>query len=355
MGKLLCSDCGYEILDGEYCCSHCGASANKSRRQKTLSNIGWILLCLVFAGPIIISFFLAVTGFQLGLWFILGIFIQGYFFLGGNLNKNTIQGFLACLILSAIAVSIFLAESDIDSFYYLVFFSFVFSIFFHFIFKKDILYRINEPVLLIWNIIFLYIYCLKFGINNVPAIIFIFLSFINFAEIISRSPPKFLSRVIIYCWFLFMLIFVSAYQFDFKIFLAFAGGENFPAASGPLDAVLSGMIFLYIVSYSLFILVFLFLIIPVTSGPLEKFNFKKRKEGIKKQAILLSDAFDVRSFSIKFILFLVFLSGGGLAINHYFNLIPDYFLIDALLIFSFYFLNFHSPKNTLPLEFVVKD
>lgn len=351
---IRCSECGYEISREESACPHCGTSMNKIRRKNALEKIKPILLLLVFTVPVILGLISAFTEFQLGLWFILGVFIQGYFLIQNNFNKEIGQKFLWCIVISAVITAYLISEAHDSSapiFSILIPFCFIFAILFHFIFRKQIVYKINEQALLVWNIIFLYLYYLRFGFYNIPVIIFIILVFVNLAIIFSKRIPNFWGRVFLYGWFLFIMIFLSIYQFDLKIFTNFLSGASHPAAYNPLDAILTGMIFLYVVSYSIFILVLFFLLIPLPTKKGEKFNFQKRKEEIKNQSLILSESFDAKQSSLFILIATVILIGGGLLINLRFRFISDYAMINTLLVVSLYLLNFSFKKPPpLPLN-----
>lgn len=135
------------------------------------------------------------------------------------------------------------------------------------------------------------------------------------------------------------MIFLAFYQFNLKIFSAFLGGTS-AISYTPLDAISTGMIFLYICSYAIFIVYLFVLLIPLPLRGKEEFDFKKRKEEIKRHALILTDAYGTQQFNCLMILVTFASVILILTLNNTFNLLSEYTLINMVLIASLYLFNF---------------
>lgn len=226
MGVINCPCCGCKLSSEAVSCPYCGKNIRKVKIKKgvTREDIEFVIFLLLISLPTICGLFFAFTEFQLGLWFTLGVVVQALFLIQHTLNKNILKNFFSCIIASFIFTSLLALYFGIAFDYLstvLIFFCFIFSIIFHFIFRKKIIYKINEGLLIIWNIFFLYIYFSKFSFYNLLTPVFIILTIINFVIILTPQKPKLFWKIFLYCWLIFIMIFISIYQLDFKIFKSF--------------------------------------------------------------------------------------------------------------------------------------
>lgn len=106
----------------------------------------------------------------------------------------------------------------------------------------------------------------------------------------------------------------------------------------PLNAVLTGMIFLYIVSYSIFIIM-LFVPFITTYNLGEKYELQKRIEEAKKYGLMLANEYEDTQIPWSLIILIIIIVGGTLMFNTYFNFISNYTLVNIFLAVSF-----HIPK-----------
>lgn len=341
MKKLVeCSRCGYKISEEGNVCPHCGEDMAKIKRNNRWSGFKGYLLLLFILIPSILGIAVSFTNLQLSLWFALGVFVQSFFLLN-RLNKKTIRKILVCAFLAFLLSSYVLAQDRGGNLWKdegsvaLILFCFSFSYIFYLFFRGEILYKINEYILAIWNAVFLYMYFLRFDFGDKLSFVVLPLAMISLIIVMVSKIPGFWSKLFLYCWFLFMMIFLAFYQFNFKIFAAFLKGTS-SLSYTPLDAISTGMLFMYICSYSIFILILFILLIPLTSNRNEKFDFGKRKEEIKQHALILTDAYGNRQFNFLTILITFILVVLILMFNHMYNLLSEYTLINMILLASLY-------------------
>ena len=292
--------------------------------------------------------------FRLALFFILGVFAQAFFMIHHKLSRINILKFAGCILLSLFLMIPIVDPSTSSIIFLLIPIFFFFSIFFPLIFKREILYRINEGVLVIWNTVFLYKYFLELGFYDILTPIVIALTIVSFIMIIPRSAPKFWGKVFLYCWLLFIMIFLLFYQFDAGLLAQFIEGLPSVSYYSPLNAVLNGMISLSIMSYLSFIAAIFIPLIPfkMNLGDViffnsELYNFNHRWERIKKTASDLSNKYDDKQLSLKKIIFLTSITSGGLIINYYYKFIPEYIVINIIIVILFNFLEFTKTPDLI--------
>ena len=325
----------------------------QSRSDRIQNKIGITFIILLFLFLLAGVFITAFEKFQLGIFFTLGVFTQAYFMLRNGFDRQSIIKLLGCIFLSFLFVFCLAGSSSSSSFsdspappsLLLIPVCFVFSIFFSLMFKKELLFRINGGTLVVWNVVILYLCFLRFGFYNILTLILIILAIANFIIIASSSPPKFIWKVFLYCWLLFLMLFLSFYQFDLKTFASFILASS-PPTYNPLDAIFTGMISLNIICYSIFIIV---LFIPlISSWNLgEKYEFKRRLEESKKLALDLSSRYEDSQLSLLKIVFMVTITAGCLFINYYYKIISDYTLISIILIVLFNFSQFKEAPESI--------
>jgi hypothetical protein len=327
----------------------------KSDRIQNRIGIGFAIFTFMFL--IALIFIDAFINFQLGISFILGVFTQAYLMIRNRMNRAIILDFVICISLSFLLVFVLMSSSEGSSFSspsgLLIPVGFAFSIIFSLMFKKKILFSIDEGTLSILNIVFLYLYFLRFGFYNILTFVFLIIIITSFIKIIPSSVPSFFWKVFLYCWVLFILIFLSLYQFNSNIFTGFTNGSLQPINTY-LNATFIGMTLLSVTSYLLFIVTIFLPIIPFKMNlrdliPFNRtvYDFNKRFERTKNIALDLSSKYDDRQLPLLKMLFLISLTSGCLIINYLYKFMPDLTLISLIMVISFNFLEFSKANDPI--------
>lgn len=258
-----------------------------------------------------------------GVWFGVGIAAQAAVFLlmSGRTRKNDLllAGLLfvfAGLIGAGAAI---LPESGYTLTSNLFFGLMVFGLLFVAVFKNKILAKIDEHLLLFWNLIFLSVYFTQ--IPQLPAIsiIVILLSLpVVLNALLPWSPPFFV-KGLFYFWFLVMIVFLALAQFAF-------GPALTPFADrSALTLVITGMALFYIFVH----VVWIVRLIPLQT---EHQTAAAKLAQLEKDWTVIGSKYESTRLQPLKVFGLILIVGGALVANDIFFLLPSSLLTNLLII-----------------------
>jgi hypothetical protein len=281
--------------------------------------IYWFVFFLVWLQFLLLLYW----GTDLGICFIAGILFQSTMlvrFRGTKYELTTIG-----LIFLFSSLVLFLLPNIKSS---LITWAIIYSVFFAWYYKASIIAEINEQILLIWNILYLYVY-LKYGQG--PDIVLYLVLGISLANLINNlvtAPPSLFFRVTFYVWFLIMIVNLALMQFNLGslnlIDQTYSADKiNYLAVFG------TGMAFMYLAVHIYFLVIVLYPF-PFFKGQ----TLGDRTYQWRKDIMLMANKFSVvQPAPITNIWILITLSG-LLWLNHNYQFVSDWILIDYSIIAS---------------------
>ena len=185
------------------------------------------------------------------LWFVAGITLQALLLIRGSWNwaKNWPK-LAGCALLALTGMIPGKHEPVYDPWSHLLFGLGMFSFAFAIVFKDDILPRINERILLSYSLVFWFALFSFFdgasGFRMALLAICGALTAVSLFVAFVRPTLSFALKVALYVWFLTIVVAVGLFQFPIEglsIFLE----PNRGSWLAPVDCILGGMAFLYLV------------------------------------------------------------------------------------------------------------
>lgn len=267
------------------------------------------------------------------LMFGLGMAAEAYRILIWRRMKKTdylaLTGFLAL----AAVYSPLLAEGKLTGSYIydgFVIFYFVFPAFYLMYFKKMILPAIDERVLLVWNILFIYATASFFGKLGLWAVavatIFIGAIIILLVKNMQLSPKI---KSIFYLWYLFIVLTLGIMQLGFGDLLT---------ANNPVTAFLGGMASLY-----LFVCV-IQIVRMILPFPSKRQTPEERMAEWRDDARLMADKFCGQQVPPRQMLAVAVLAAALIAANSYFGLMRLSTLIAVVMVATAYAVEAYGEK-----------
>jgi len=182
---------------------------------------------------------------RLFLFFALGSLVQAVALVRGSWNWRKFLGALAFGLMGpALESKLHLRPSQSNMLYCILFTGAIAVNF-----RKTLLPRVNEKILLAYTVVFWYAFFhflyRPFWFYNCAVVVFLLPTLATIALSVTESQLDFRRKLFFYCWYLLMVVFMVAFQFSFSYLTVFFKGS---VVSGtPLEAVLAGMAFCYMV------------------------------------------------------------------------------------------------------------
>lgn len=199
----------------------------------------------------------------------------------------------------------------------------MFAFFFALVFKKELLSVVNEYIVMMCTILFLYVSYETFGsswmflLSCVPAVLLI-------PWIFEAWKPKFRAKAFLYIWYLFTITMIGMSLFHLGVLSPFFD-EAHPIFLPLPVAFLSGMSFLCIGIH----LVFLFLLLPI---PGKHESFAHRWEQVKHDISLMASRFSGQQERFSVLLCSALFCGAFLVINALWKPVSDLLIINVILV-----------------------
>jgi hypothetical protein len=263
--------------------------------------------------------------------FILGMFAQIY--LSIDFFKNPKKNFLTILKSAALAlvfpiISLFVVQKELRHLQYIVslimwcvFFCLCIMVFF----KDEVVPKLNETSLLVINLLTLYL-LIK---NNLPVIFLGLYMFFSLATVLNAFiplQPKRWQELALFVWYFILVVTIPIVHFNFvELYNNLLGKTVNFSVDSPFAL---GMTFSFVVIH----LWFLFFFIPYR-GKHESWEsmLVRRQEMNNFYASKYEESFQLSPLVAVLVIASVV---GLLAINYYFNFIPDTFIIILVLVVS---------------------
>ena len=268
-----------------------------------------ILLCVIFGFGVVVESLLLVglMAKDLGIGFLTSLG-GGLVFFGIGLFKAPELGFYTHILIG------------------FAIYSGVFAI----LFRKKIMPIVSERTLLVLNMALWYVFLANFPMFSFKIKLLICMVLIPLT--IGVNLMAFVDHVVgpgltllFYTWFLVMILSLGLFQFPFWNLSLFFGKIG-AAKLGFMNALLTGMVFSYIVIHMFYILA----LIPIPYY--KEQSFSQRWREVKKHAKLIIEKYSHQQLRQEEALLIVLILGGLLAANLFFQLIPDHLVINFLIV-----------------------
>ncbi len=264
----------------------------------------------------------------------LGIVIEAWQLIYWRSDRKTLGAIGFCAIGSLVAFVPFKSEVGYNlTLHFLVCFI-VFAIFFIIHFRNEILPVVNERVILIWHLIFLYVYFRKFENFNYICIFAVVIGIINLLNVLLKINWGTAIRFLFYVWFLIMIVFISVAQFTISD-LALISKPEF-VEQHFFYYFLLGMVCMYIFAH----LWHLVRLIPI---PEDGQTWRQRFKIWKSDTIFLASKY-INIHTDYTSLFIILALTALLVINYFFNIINDKYFINLAIIFIPFLANYGKQK-----------
>lgn len=270
---------------------------------------------------------------QLIILFGFGIIAESFLLIRSNFEKSDIYRLSVVFMMAAFITLVGIMDEsriadDIFSSSFLFYVSF--SLIFAWLFHKKVLPRVNENMLLVWTMVFWYLYLTKFGDSwSLSSFFMVPTSVVLFAVFRKKPIRNIAGKVALYVWLLFILVFFGITQFRFS-FLSFFFDEPATQNISLTNAFLTGMVFLYLVVHSAYILN----LVPIPLS--EEQKFKDRLQQVRNWALELGARYSDEQMRLFETVLIIFCFGGALLFNYRYRFISDDTIISAgILLFSF--------------------
>ncbi len=215
-------------------------------------------------------------------------------------------------------------------------------------FKKRLMPIIDEQLLLIFNILFIYIYAIQGGFEQFSLMLIpiIFMTAAVFVNAFLHTPITRMWKIIFYIWFLVMTVAFAVMQFSFNNLGAFLnGGADIYFL--PVGTLLSGMASLYIAIH----LFYLYRLVPIPSGD-ERWS--EIIKDWKADLDLIVERYSTVEGTVTSTAIIVIILGGLLAINYFFNFLSPVFLLSAGLALASFVVR-KNPVVDVSAEIAIKE
>ncbi len=206
----------------------------------------------------------------------------------------------------------------------------IFLFFFGLMLKKKILPVVNEKTLLVLNIALWYVFLIHYPSfsSTLNFIICLILVPMTVATLVMAFIDHVVGpalTLVFYVWFLVMIVFLGLAQFPVWN-LALFFDQLGPSPTGLMDVLLTGMLFSYIATNAIFVVV----LIPYPWS--EDQAFEERWEEVKDHAKTLIKKFSHDQLKPKESSLIILVLGGLLMLNLCLELIPDHLAINTLIV-----------------------
>ncbi len=250
------------------------------------------------------------TRLVLSLVFGLGVVGQAFFSLGSKMDKNVFGLILTSLLFSVAGFCPGKRERSYDLPSHVAGSFFLFSLMVATLLKKQLLSKISEHTLLVYNLIFIYL-CLKYipSGGQVRVFFLALLAVPSFAVLVNSLVKIVLPvalEVAFYYWYIVMSVAMLLFKFpvgDFAFLKTTAASPDY------LGVFLAGMVFFILVTNSFYI----FEMIPI---PGKRQSWADRMREFKEHIQIISDKYDDSQMKASETLLLILLQGGALYLNH---------------------------------------
>ena len=269
---------------------------------------------------------------QMSIWFAIGLVLEAFVLTGRKFNKAIafIMALCAGLALLVNLVMSFKGESVFSQegfAAHVVVFAVVFSVCFGYILRDLILPAINEQVLIIWNLLFLYVYFSRSNGLGVFTYIILTLSLLTLANGFLDLHSRKFWKVFFYAWFLFMVVYFAFTQFTFHN-LSFLTATQPVAGLNGLVALLTGMAGFYLIVN--FWYLFRLIPLPLSRSTTYTERINEWKSDTRAMASKFKDI-KIKPLGTSLIILLL---GAALALNFHFRIVSDWLIIDLALVLT---------------------
>lgn len=216
---------------------------------------------------------------------------------------------------------------------------FLFAGMFALLFKEDILPRVSEKLLLSYTITFWYAFFTYYyqdtGFQITVLCVCLVASWVTVFFAFEQIRLTTAWKIIFYTWFLWTVVGLCVFRFAFSQLSIFSMQKALPWIS-PVDALLGGMAFLYLVVNAFY----LYYLIPI---PGRSQSWDSRMKDWHEFTDLIGQRFqDILPSHIATCLILV-VQGGGLLINYVYRWVPSDLLVSALILLPGVILSMKRP------------
>lgn len=279
----------------------------------------------------------------LSLVFGAGIILQSYCFISHKFDKQKINLFIEILFGSLIFCFILVAGFALQNFDFsisvldyificLILYFIIFSVFFVAFFKKEIMPRINDLILLIYNLILIYFLFTQLNIKNDCPIFFYCLMGITILIFINSLVNIKLNAImenVLYIWFGIIVIALTI-GFAVNNFYYLFSGDLDLSYQSLLKLFIAGMTFLYLMPYLYNILLYL----GFTLMFRDKDNLFFYKAIIKDHSSKIAQKYSNYQPKTIYTLSVILIFGSVLVVNYYFHFMNPILLISVLILTS---------------------
>jgi hypothetical protein len=259
-----------------------------------------------------------------------GVFLESLILVGLKAKSLGI-GFLVSLCGGLVSFAVGLFKAPEFGFYTHILIGLaIYSGIFAILFRKKIMPIVNERTLLVLNMALWYLFLAYFPMFSFKVKLLICLVLIPMT--IGVNLMAFIDHVVgpgltllFYTWFLVMILSLGLFQFPFwnlSLFFGKIGADRL----GFMNALLTGMVFSYIVIHMFYILA----LIPIPYYRAQ--SFRQRWSEVKKHAKLIIEKYSHQQLRQEEALLIVLILGGLLAANLLFQLITDHLVINFLIV-----------------------
>lgn len=259
-----------------------------------------------------------------------GVVLESLLLVGLNAEELAI-GFLVSLVAGLVFFAIGLFKAPELGFYTHILIGFaVYSGFFAILFRRKIMPIVGEKTLLVlnmalWYLFFAYAPMFPFKIKLLICLILMPMTIsVNLMAFVNHVVGPGLT-LLFYTWFLVMIVSLGIAQFPFWNLSLFFHKIS-ATRLGFVDALLTGMVFSYIVIHAFYILA----LIPIPYS--KEQSFRERWREVKNHAKVLIEKYSHQQLRQEEALLIVLILGGLLAANLLLQLIPDHLAINSLIV-----------------------
>lgn len=258
--------------------------------------------------------------------FYAGIVAQALFLLIGRMGLKDAGQVLACCGISLFGLIPGKHEHVYDPHLHLFMVACIFAIAYACFFKKKVLERINQEILMVWTLVFLYIMAQTPFIAD-HAWLFIPLAAASLLAVINAFAgfDRYYGwKVYFYVWFLCTIAGILASQFAFLTVCAVFGLGQHPAVIGSFTVFVVGMSFLYLA-------INLWYVIELIPLPGKHQSFSERMEQVKEDMEILAGDYDAEQIRWWKTLALLIVSASLLTANYFQHFVSDTTLVPVLI------------------------
>ncbi|MCX6786011.1 MAG: hypothetical protein NTZ18_04135 [Candidatus Komeilibacteria bacterium] len=253
------------------------------------------------------------------LFFGLGVTAQIFFSIRGKFERKDLWPLLSAIFFSLLIAILywFKTKGDLGGAIISAFYCFI--IVFVAIFRAKILPKINEIILLVWNVGFWSLYLSMMKPWSYLSLILLIPTCLSLIAGIFKVNLNIITKILLYLWFMIIAVYISIASMPWNEILH----SGYTHTISPMQSFLLGVVFFYSFSYLLCIFHF----IPL---PDENQSFRERMKILKEYINLINSKFDKVQYHPMLMLGFFIILSAIMYLNYSFRLIDQ----NTLLFFS---------------------